>query len=387
MRVGENLREGLAEEVRRTISLQTTSADLFETFLATLQLVEPEKEGADTGPMVVAANQAFLREVLANDKLPADARGMAVKYVTDLGDDKMVGLLCGLARANDPELAKQAIRTLSGAQQDSVARLLIDIARQGRTLASLRKEAIMAYAASATGTREFRELLPLLHGGDSTVLVATGRALTSHAKEPEVREAFSQALERAVGAKENSETFTDQLRFALKRDVNERPRNDEQWRLVAETIGDVEAGQLVFFDARASCAKCHRVNGRGGRIGPDLSSVAAAKNREAILASILHPSEEKSPDYQGYLVAMNDGRIFRGTQFHFRGESAEMLLEEGGSIRFELKDVDEYGPIEQSLMPEKLVEALSVSEVRDLMAFLMTLRGEQQGPQVKRGAE
>jgi putative heme-binding domain-containing protein len=88
----------------------------------------------------------------------------------------------------------------------------------------------------------------------------------------------------------------------------------------------------------------------------------------------LNPSQEKSPDYQGYIVRMNDGRIYRGTQFHFRGESAELLLESGELVRFALRDTEEYRALDESLMPERLEETMSVSELRDLIEYLATLR-------------
>jgi putative heme-binding domain-containing protein len=88
----------------------------------------------------------------------------------------------------------------------------------------------------------------------------------------------------------------------------------------------------------------------------------------------LNPSQEKSPDYQGYIVRMNDGRIFRGTQFHFRGESAELLLDSGQVVRFALRDSEEYRALDESLMPEQLEETMSVGELRDLIDYLATLR-------------
>jgi putative heme-binding domain-containing protein len=105
-----------------------------------------------------------------------------------------------------------------------------------------------------------------------------------------------------------------------------------------------------------------------------LSNIAAAKSRDEIQSSILSPSQEKSPDYQGYIVRMNDGRIFRGTQFHFRGEAAELLLDNGKQIRFALSDTAEYRALDESLMPEGLEEAMAVSELRDLIEYLVTRR-------------
>ncbi len=106
--------------------------------------------------------------------------------------------------------------------------------------------------------------------------------------------------------------------------------------------GNVDAGRRVFYDARVSCAKCHRIEGRGGRAGPDLTNLKTAKNRPQILKSILHPSQERSPDYQGYVVVMQDGQVRQGTQFHFRGDSAELLTVDGDWVRFRLDETEDY---------------------------------------------
>jgi putative heme-binding domain-containing protein len=227
-------------------------------------------------------------------------------------------------------------------------------------------------ALAGAETRHTDVLLPLVSDSNAHVALAAIRALTPKAEQEAVKQAFQAAL-KSVTSATGAERF-EQLRFALKLDVADRPRTDDQWITALATRGHSEAGRRVFFDQRVGCAKCHSVGGRGGRTGPNLSNIAAAKTRDQILSSILSPSQEKSPDYQGYIVRMNDGRIYRGTQFHFRGESAELLLESGELVRFALRDTEEYRALDESLMPERLEETMSVSELRDLIEYLATLR-------------
>ena len=57
--------------------------------------------------------------------------------------------------------------------------------------------------------------------------------------------------------------------------------------------GDVESGRRVFNDAaRAKCASCHRVDGTGGQIGPDLSGIGGKFDRIHLIESILHPAAQ-----------------------------------------------------------------------------------------------
>jgi putative heme-binding domain-containing protein len=228
-------------------------------------------------------------------------------------------------------------------------------------------------ALAAAETRNTAPLLPLVGDSDPHIALAAVRALTSRAEQGPVRQAFQSAL-AMIAPDSSAAQRSEQLRFALRLAAPDRPRTDDQWKAALQAPGDPQAGRRVFFDQRVGCAKCHSIHGRGGRIGPNLSHIAAAKTREQIQSSILNPAKEKSPDYQGYIVRMNDGRVYRGTQFHFRGESAELLLDTGQQVRFALRDTDEYRALDESLMPERLEETMSVSELRDLIDYLATLR-------------
>ena len=71
---------------------------------------------------------------------------------------------------------------------------------------------------------------------------------------------------------------------------------------------------------------------------------------------------------------MLDGRTHLGTQFHFRGESADLLTVDGEWIRFALEETEDYRPLDRSLMPDGLVDLMAVDELRDLMAYLTESR-------------
>jgi putative membrane-bound dehydrogenase-like protein len=376
-RIGETGRRDLAEDVKQSMTAQLVSADLFETFLATVQLLEAGAKvqrvtGADL-PLRVNADQQFIRTVLADDRHAAAARAIAVRYLADAGSAESAQLLLRLAQTSDVTVATEAIRSLAEAKVAPAAGFLAAIARDASQPTSLRCEAIMSFAAA--DERDPEELLPLITSAQAPVALTAARALTLSARARQsVEQAFHSALS-SVAPGQQPAAWLDQLRFALSLDADHRPRSDEQWRQAVQSGGDAEAGRRVFFDRRTGCSNCHSVHGRGGRIGPNLSNAAAAKSRDQILASILHPSKERSPDFQGYVVVMRDGQIHQGTQFHFRGESAELLLINGRLLRFALRDTEEYRALDESLMPERLVETMSVSELRDLMAFLAGLRG------------
>src|SRR6185436_2940120 len=84
----------------------------------------------------------------------------------------------------------------------------------------------------------------------------------------------------------------------------------------AATEGNPAAGEALFFDAggRAGCAACHEVNGRGGIVGPDLSS-AGRQTAATLRQKIVNPAGEGGTATPGtVIVKARDGREIRGVR-------------------------------------------------------------------------
>jgi putative heme-binding domain-containing protein len=139
--------------------------------------------------------------------------------------------------------------------------------------------------------------------------------------------------------------------------------------------GDATAGRTVFFDLRgkAQCAKCHSVGGEGGRIGPSLDRIASRRAPEFIMESILLPSKEIAPEYEAVAVATRDGRIITGIRINETNFSIQLHEENGRFHSFLKRELDEVKVATKSLMPENVGELLSVKDLHDLFAYLMTL--------------
>jgi putative heme-binding domain-containing protein len=139
--------------------------------------------------------------------------------------------------------------------------------------------------------------------------------------------------------------------------------------------GDPQAGRKVFFDlkGKVQCAKCHTIGGDGGRIGPVLDRIAARRAPEFIMESILEPSKDIAPEYETVAVATRDGRVITGLRVNESNFNIQ-LREENGRFHSLLKrDLDEVKVMKKSLMPENFGEQLTVKELHDLFAYLMTL--------------
>lgn len=129
---------------------------------------------------------------------------------------------------------------------------------------------------------------------------------------------------------------------------------------------DPGAGRVVF---NTLCASCHRLYGQGGVLGPDLTG-AGRDNLDYLLDNIADPSAVVNADFRMSLATMKDGRVLGGvvTAKTARTVTLRTLTE---TTTIENADIKTLEQSPQSMMPEGLLEAVSATQVRDLIAYLM----------------
>jgi putative heme-binding domain-containing protein len=139
--------------------------------------------------------------------------------------------------------------------------------------------------------------------------------------------------------------------------------------------GDPEAGRKLFFDekGKAACAKCHTVGREGGRVGPPLDRIASRRSPEFIMESILEPSKDIDPAYEAVQVVTAKGTSIVGLRVNESNFDIQIREENGKFHSFLKSELDSVVVLKKSLMPENLAEVLTVKELHDLFAFLMTL--------------
>ncbi len=139
--------------------------------------------------------------------------------------------------------------------------------------------------------------------------------------------------------------------------------------------GDPKLGERLFFDPKGKtlCANCHSVNRKGGRIGPVLDRIASRRSPQYIMESILQPSKDIDPQYEAVQVVTAAGRVIKGLRVNETNFSLQLREENGRFHSFAKRDLEEFRVLETSLMPENHAEQLTVEQLHDLFAFLMTL--------------
>ena len=142
-------------------------------------------------------------------------------------------------------------------------------------------------------------------------------------------------------------------------------------------MGDADRGRELFG---SNCAGCHRANGAGGRLGPDLSRIVRTRSRAALTLAIRDPSASMAVRYRTVTLVTTDGRQIRGVKKSEDAFSVQ-IVDTGERLQGYLKaDLREMRDEEQSLMPAFGPDRLSEGDLDDVLRFLASLREADTAP-------
>lgn len=145
--------------------------------------------------------------------------------------------------------------------------------------------------------------------------------------------------------------------------------------LLAEP-GSVEQGRQLFLSESLTCKNCHEVQPGRESIGPNLAQLQSPRYaKRELLQSILQPSDRIDEAFQTLVVQTVDGRVFTGVG---KSSSTTMTLRtaQNKTHTIPLADIEFQKNSEVSIMPEKLLETLTLEQARNLLAFLHSLRDQ-----------
>jgi len=136
--------------------------------------------------------------------------------------------------------------------------------------------------------------------------------------------------------------------------------------------GDAANGEKIFW---ARCGGCHRVNERGGVIGPDLSRIGVARTRTVLVRQIRGAMEDIRPGYEPVTVTTPDGRTVRGTRKNEDLFSVQIMDSTERLQGFVKSDTRAVVREKRSVMPVYGSDQLNEKDLDDLVRYLGTLRG------------
>lgn len=142
--------------------------------------------------------------------------------------------------------------------------------------------------------------------------------------------------------------------------------------LPASASADREPGKLLFREA--TCAQCHRIDGAGGQVGPDLSEVLTRwkGDYKAVLREILEPSYRIEPQYTVQLIITNDGRTISGI---VKAETDTALTvvenpEAKAPTVIPRSEIEEIVPSTTSMMPKALLDKFTAEEIMEILNYV-----------------
>lgn len=155
-----------------------------------------------------------------------------------------------------------------------------------------------------------------------------------------------------------------------------------QVKAPAQPLGDAVHGKQLFFGT-AACSTCHMIEGKGGRLGPDLTTSGSARATDYLVDSVRNPSrrlaqgiseamKEFSQEYETVKVETADGQKFTGVVLNEDHFTLQMLDLREQLRLFEKDKLRSYEKSRESLMPAYDQKLLSDKDLQDILAFLLS---------------
>lgn len=346
------------------------SPALFDTYLATVRHLQPDFMEQYRNKSKRIAKQVtrqlpadFLASIVQNGAVAPEIRAAAIPQL-DLSETDPA-LLLHLLKTGDQVIQEALLRLFTRRPSADVGDLILAIAADPQSSPALSSLALLSLSyQSADYCSAVAGLLPGLA--------------------PEPGQVALRYLCRCTDDEKVSKVVTDYLSGEHEQAANiwlacggfppeaERPTSDESWQNLIHGRGNAQLGKWVFHSRKAQCQNCHRVAEWGSDFGPDLSHIGSSKSVDQLLTAILQPSSEISPEWQGWYITDQEGHTHYGRQIDVGYDDAEILLASGEFVTYD--NPRSYGMAPTSLMPEGLEERLSVSEMNDLIAYLVSLK-------------
>jgi putative membrane-bound dehydrogenase-like protein len=305
---------------------------------------------------LVMAVPSLLLLLSDNSKTEAE-RTAAVKALRVLGDRAAIGPIQKLLTGKHPATVKaEALRTL-GALDINAARAAAEKLLD-QPDPTLLKEAVAVLAATKPGAK----------------LIAERYVAKKLPRDffPQVNQALTQFGEDPAFAKLRAEVLRGGLLLSLE------PGQIEKVRKLVVEKGNPKKGRDLFLNTKLlACATCHRLEGVGGSVGPDLTRVWDTMTVEKLLESMVEPSKEIKEGFQTYRLTTVGEAVHTGLKI--KEVDKEVILRDanGRDIRVAKEDIESLSPTKLSLMPDNVVSQLSYDQFIDLLAFLKS-RKEQE---------
>lgn len=137
--------------------------------------------------------------------------------------------------------------------------------------------------------------------------------------------------------------------------------------------GDPGRGRALF-EGKAGCTTCHRVNGKGSRLAPDLSEIGIIRPASTLERTLLEPQKAALPQNRFVRAVTKDGKVIKGRRLNEDTFEVQLIDEQERLVSLTKADLREYQIQREVVMPS-YKEKLSAQERADVVAYLASLTG------------
>jgi cytochrome c oxidase cbb3-type subunit 3 len=150
----------------------------------------------------------------------------------------------------------------------------------------------------------------------------------------------------------------------------------------AQSAGSAARGKELFY-GDANCSLCHMIEGKGGRLGPELTAVGGSRTRESIIDSVRNPSrrlawgltestKEFPQEYETITVVTAEGKQIKGVALNEDNFSVQMIDANEKIYLLEKDKLRSFQKSRASMMPKYGPDVLSDKQLEDIVAFLVS---------------
>jgi cytochrome c oxidase cbb3-type subunit III len=170
--------------------------------------------------------------------------------------------------------------------------------------------------------------------------------------------------------------------------------DEEIWQIVtyirsvevkaaAQPAGNAAHGKELFY-GDANCSLCHMIEGKGGRVGPELTGVGGSRTRDAIVDSVRNPSrrlawgltestKEFPQEYETITVVTADRKEIKGVSLNEDNFSVQMMDTNEHIYLLEKDKLLSFKKSRESMMPTYKPDVLSDKDLEDIVDYLVSV--------------
>jgi quinoprotein glucose dehydrogenase len=304
-----------------------------------------------------------LVKLAADGTRPAPERLAVVKALGKLDDRAAVPVLKEILRNEElktretTNLRLEALHSLSALDADAAVECATTFL--GKKDAALQAAAVSILGGDAKGTKLVARLY--LDGKLPRELL------------PEVSDALRK---HAPKSEELAKLLTEVMKTGLL--LSNSPEEVARVEALVKTKGDPKRGRSLYLNNKTlACITCHRLEGVGGNIGPDLTRVWDTQTVAKLMESIIEPSKEIKEGYQSYEATTKKGKVTIGLKISQTADEVVLREATGHDVRISAKELDTLTPSKLSLMPDNVVGQLTYNQFIDLIAFLKDRKAQE----------